>query len=115
MKSTLTFDTLQYANTLKDSGMDQQVAEAITIATANAFAEMMETKELATKSDIKDLEVALKKDIRELELATKSDLKDLKIDLIKAITDNTWKSLIAIGAMQGLIIGLYSFVQHLPK
>jgi hypothetical protein len=59
MKSTITFDTLQFTNELKESGMRQEEAEAITKATQRAFVQMIEVKEIATKSDIKELEMRL--------------------------------------------------------
>lgn len=52
MKAAVTFDTLEYMDELKRSGMKQVEAEAITKATAKAFTQMMETKELATKKDL---------------------------------------------------------------
>lgn len=59
MRANITFDTLEYMDELKRSGMKQEEAEAITKATAKAFTQMMETKELATKKDILDLEMKL--------------------------------------------------------
>jgi uncharacterized protein YegJ (DUF2314 family) len=65
MRASVTFDTLEFMDELKNSGMDQAQAEAVTKATAKAFTQMMETKELATKKDLKELEVSLKSDIKE--------------------------------------------------
>lgn len=59
MRATITFDTLEYMDELKRSGMRQEEAEAITKATAKAFTQMMETKEIATKKDLCDLKIEL--------------------------------------------------------
>lgn len=59
MQSLVNFDTLEYMDELKRSGMDQQHAEALTKATAKAFTQMMETKEIATKSDLRSLKMEL--------------------------------------------------------
>lgn len=58
MKS-INFDTLDYMEELKKSGMKQAEAEAITKATAKALTQMMETKELATKKDLSILKIEL--------------------------------------------------------
>jgi hypothetical protein len=52
MRASVTFDTLEFMDELKNSGMNQAHAEAITKAMAKAFNQMLESKELATKSDL---------------------------------------------------------------
>lgn len=52
------FDTLDYAKKLKDAGLESKIAEAQSKATAEIL-EVLVEKQLATKSDIKDLEVKL--------------------------------------------------------
>lgn len=59
MRSTITFDTLEYMDELKRSGMKQAEAEAITKATAKAFNQMLEAKEIATKKDLYDMKMEL--------------------------------------------------------
>jgi hypothetical protein len=59
MRSDIMFDTLQYMDELKRSGMSPDSAEALTKATAKAFNQMMETKEIATKKDLNDLKMDL--------------------------------------------------------
>lgn len=60
MTKAIIFDTLEYMEELTASGMQLKEAEAITKATAKAFEQMTQTKELATKTDIKKLEIKLK-------------------------------------------------------
>lgn len=59
MRSTITFDTLEYSEELKKSGMEPETAEALTKATARAFNQMMETKDLTTTHDLIELEKRL--------------------------------------------------------
>lgn len=81
MRANVTFDTLEYMDELKRSGMEQEQAEAITKATAKAFTQMMETKDLATKKDIQELKV------------------DLQNFIVKAITT----SIVILGGIQTII------------
>lgn len=59
MQSQITFDTMEYMADLKLSGMKQEEAEAITKATAKAFTQMLDTKELANKKDLQNLKTEL--------------------------------------------------------
>ena len=78
--ATATFDTLKFANTLKDAGVPEKQAEA----QARAFAEVIQInfKELATKDDLKrdiaELKTDLKRDIAELRTELKHDIADLR-------------------------------------
>jgi hypothetical protein len=53
--STITFDTLKFANRLKEAGLTDQQAQAIAEAQKDAFAEALDTT-LATKTDFDRLE-----------------------------------------------------------
>lgn len=87
MRAQIAFDTLQFTDELKMSGMDQGHAEAITKATANALSQILEARNIATNSDI-------------------SDLKDL-------IHSNTWKIISTLSIVQGLIVTMFGLAQHL--
>lgn len=52
--TTVTFDTLAYANKLENAGFTRQQAEAQAQAQKEAFDEMMQAKELTTKKDLAD-------------------------------------------------------------
>ena len=54
--NSITFDTLNYSNTLQEAGMPREQAEAFAKAQKIAFDEMIATRELATKTDLKALE-----------------------------------------------------------
>ncbi|NEX23089.1 DUF1640 domain-containing protein [Thiorhodococcus mannitoliphagus] len=63
--TTITFDTLKFARKLKEAGLPETQAEAFAEAFRDATSE-----ELATKSDLRTLELSLKADIHE----AKSDM-----------------------------------------
>jgi hypothetical protein len=103
MRSKINFDTLQYMDELKNSGMPQEQAEAITKATSHAFDQLMETKELATKQDINDLRIANRQDINDL----KNEMKELEMRM------QAWfvKSMITTIGILGTLQTLFHFIK----
>jgi polyhydroxyalkanoate synthesis regulator phasin len=85
---------------IKRSGMDQEHAEAITKATAKAMSKMMETKDIATKSDI---------------LLVRKDIQEMKSELIKLINENTWKTIGLLATFQTIILTVFGFLQYLTR
>ena len=63
--ATITFDTLKFANTLKEAGVPSAQAEA----EAAALSEVLEVnfKELVTKEDLKHEVELLRRDMRDME------------------------------------------------
>jgi polyhydroxyalkanoate synthesis regulator phasin len=61
MSYPITFDTWGYMEELLKSGITHEHAEAITKATAKAFNQFVEVKDLATKKDIQDLRMDIQK------------------------------------------------------
>jgi hypothetical protein len=63
--ATITFDTLKFANTLKDAGVPPAQAEAEAVA----LSEVLEVnlKELVTKDDLKHEVELLRRDMRDME------------------------------------------------
>ncbi|MCL2644275.1 MAG: CCDC90 family protein [Betaproteobacteria bacterium] len=98
--STITFDTLKYANRLKKAGFTPEQAEAHVEAQAAVLSEALEMsrQDIATKGDI----AALKGDIA----ATKTDIAMLKGDLVQLEQRMTIKLgtmlTVAVGAMVAL-------------
>lgn len=66
--ATITFDTLKFVERLKAAG----VSDAQAKAEAEAFAEVLNTADVATKRDLKEMESTLRRDMAEL-----------KVDLLK--------------------------------
>lgn len=87
MRTSIAFDTLDFMDELKRSGMQQDHAEAITKATAKALSQALEANNIATRKDIDELK-----------------------DLIHA---NTWKIISTVALIQGMFITIFSFIQHL--
>jgi 2-phosphoglycerate kinase len=63
--ATITFDTLKFANSLKDAGVPPAQAEAEAVA----LSEVLEVnlKELVTKDDLKHEVELLRRDMRDME------------------------------------------------
>ena len=61
--SSVTFDTLQFVQTLTEYGFDQKQAEGVAKALRNA----QEESETATKRDLKELELVLKSEMQAME------------------------------------------------
>ncbi|MFI3216339.1 MAG: DUF1640 domain-containing protein [Methylococcales bacterium] len=88
--SPVTFDTLQFVQTLTESGFDQKQAEGVAKALRNA----QEESETATKRDLKELELVLKSEMQAME----------------------YRMTIKLGAMLGgsiaLMAGILKLMQH---
>jgi len=96
MKSQMTFDTLEYIDELRKSGMDESEAEAITRATARALVQTIEIKELATKRDI----LEIKNQIKEFEIVTKKEFINLKNELTIKLGGIVMTCITFLGALQ---------------
>ena len=69
MSHAIAFDTLAFTKKLKSAGFTEQQSETL----AEAQAELIEER-LATKQDIKMLEVTLRRDMKELETKLEAHL-----------------------------------------
>ena len=67
--ATLTFDTHAFVKELTQAGMPEEQAEVLARSQA-----MLIDEKLATKQDLKELELRLKRDIQEMELRLKHDM-----------------------------------------
>lgn len=94
MSTAIAFDTLAYAKKLKAVGFTEAQAEL----QAEAIAELIEER-LATKQDIKELEIHMGTRLKELELRLAAELAPLK-----------WGMAIAVGGIVTLV--LRSFILH---
>ncbi len=86
MANTITFDTLDFVESLKASGFNEEQAKGM----ASAFKKVQESQlqELATKGDLRELKGELKADIRELEARMMGELTLVKwmLALVIAVT-----------------------------
>jgi hypothetical protein len=94
--STLTFDTLKFANQLKTPGVPAVHAEA----EAKALAEVFETNlsELATKADLQEVETGLR-----------HEMASMKFELLKWIIGLAIAQAGLLTGLIGLLIGLLKF------
>ncbi len=86
--SAVTFDTLKFVKTLEAAGVEPRQAEAIADAQREAFSQLVDASEFATKSDI---------------LALRADIAEMKFDLLK------WIVGLAL-AQTGLVVGLIKLI-----
>ena len=111
--STITFDTLHFANRLKSAGFTDEQAQVITELQLNAIDSTLEharhdyhLDDVATKRDMKDLEITLKHDIELLRADTGRLIAESKADLTRWI--------IGAGFLQTtLLIGVLLTISHL--
>jgi len=111
--SSITFDTLHFANRLKSAGFTDEQAQVITELQLNVIDSTLEharrdyhLDDVATKRDMKDLESTLKHDIELLRADTRRLIAESKADL------TSW--IIAAGFLQTtLIIGVLLKISHL--
>ena len=75
------FDTLAYVDELEKSGMERERAQAISRATAKAFRQAMESRELATREDIREVEKCIHR-TRETLFKMETDLKSFIIKTV---------------------------------
>lgn len=84
--TAITFDTHKFVRTLREAGFEEKQAEAVSEALKDVQVEAAQTStELATKLDLKDLELKLELKIAEnntLIEKTKSDLSRLYVSLV---------------------------------
>jgi hypothetical protein len=67
--TTLTFDTLKFANRLKSAGVPDKQAEEEAAALADVMSEAIQTSDLANKRDLHELELRVTKWVVGLALA----------------------------------------------
>ena len=111
--SSITFDTLHFANRLKSAGFTDEQAQVITELQLNAIDSTLaharhgyHLDDVATKRDMKDLETTLKHDIELLRADTGRLIAESKADLTRWI--------IGAGFLQTtLLIGVLLTISHL--
>lgn len=106
--SVATFDTLAAVRNLEKAGMGTSQAEAVTetirVAVFRGVASKEDIAEL--RAEIGGLRAATKKDIVELRAEMKEDHAKLRADFEKFRADMTWRMVLIMGAMLGLITAL---------
>ena len=94
----IAFDTLAYANKLKEAGFTDRQAQA----QAEALVAVVDSN-LATKTDLKELEMATKRDLKELELKLEARIADSKAEIIKWCVGSVFASVGLFAALVRLV------------
>ena len=95
--SSVTFDTLQFVQTLTESGFDQKQAEGV----AKALRNVQNETEYVTKSDIKELELTLK-----------AEVQSIRTEMQAAEYRMTMKLGAMLGGSIALMAGILKLMQH---
>jgi len=102
---TFDFDTLQYANDLKAAGVPEKQAEV----QSHKLAETIKEQNQAI-SDLIDNSLATKQDIKELELK----IEQVRVELKRDIKELENKLIIKLGALLGsIMLGGIALLQYL--
>lgn len=88
MSHAITFDTFASVKRLKEVGFTEEQAEVQT----RIIAELVDDR-LATKQDLKELDLAHKRDLKELELRMAAEIAPLK-----------WGMAVTIGGIMAILI-----------
>lgn len=109
--AAIAFDTLKFTKRLREAGVSEKQAEAEAEVLVDIFA--FSTEQLASKQDIKDLEVALTQDIKSVEVNLKNveanltqDIESLKKEFKSDILLLEQRMVIKLGAMLVVTIGI---------
>ena len=97
--TTMIFDTHAFVKELMQAGMSEEQAEVLAQSQAALIAE-----KLATKQDLKEMEVGLKRDIKEMEVGLKRDMKEMELRLKHDMTVRLGSMVVvAIGVVAALV------------
>ena len=121
--TAITFDTHEFIKDLKNSGFSEQQAEAITRLQKSSINTTLEQAkhdyqldDLATKRDLKELELKIDARIREIELKIDSRNKELELKIAKDIAESKAELVrwvVGVGELQmTLIVGLMLKLTH---
>lgn len=80
--TTLTFDTLKFANRLKAAGVPEKQAEAETEVLAEVLSEAVKTSDLVNKNDLHETELRIVKWVVAMSMAQMAVLVGLLIKLL---------------------------------
>ena len=83
MSSILAFDTLSYSKALQDAGMEPALADLIATKQREAIADILDSRQLATKQDVQ-LEIEkVRAEIEKLRAESKADNEKLRAEIEK--------------------------------
>jgi hypothetical protein len=89
--ATITFDTLKFVEHLCQAGVPNAQAKAMSDAQKELLSEIFEQKELATKTDIKDLELKI--------IEVKASISETKAELVRWVVGAGFLQTVLIAAL----------------
>jgi len=106
--ATVTFDTLRFANRLKNAGIPAVHAEA----EADALSEVFETNlnELATKEDLHHEIDGLRHEMKELETGLRHEISDLRKDMDAKFEKLELRMTIKLGSIVVVALGAFTVI-----
>jgi len=114
--AVVTFDTLKFVKTLEAAGVPPQQAEAMSAAVRDSH----ETAELATKGDLRELEMRtdskfelLRKDINSFEQRIDSKMESLEQRIGSKMESLEQRMIIKLGSMLAVAVGVIAAVVKL--
>ncbi len=99
--ATIAFDTHAFVKELTQAGMPEAQAEVL----ARSQATLIDEK-LATKQDLKEMEVLLRRDLKELEVRLTRDLKELEDRFTRDMKDLELRLTVRLGSMMVVAVGV---------
>jgi len=110
------FDTHEFVKTLSQSGMPEAQAEAISKAVREAH----QSADLATRTDMCEMETALRGDLEKAETALRGEIKDLRKDMDSRFVQIEGRFIqleqrmtIKLGSMLVVAIGVFAAIVKL--
>ena len=90
-------DTLKFARSFQEAGFEARQAEALAVALAEASSQGRE--DLATKSDLRQLEARMDAGFGQVRLEMKASIADVKADLVRWLIGSQAVLLMALVAL----------------
>ena len=110
--TTMTFDTHDFVKEMTQAGMPEEQAEVLAQSQAALIAEKLATKqdlkemEVGLKRDMKEMEVGLKRDMKEMETRLTRDLKEMELRLKRDMQELKHDMTVRLGSMMVVAIGV---------
>ena len=104
--ATVTFDTLQYVDTLTAAGVPEAQAKAMAKAQATALEQTSKDIDYVSRNDLKTDIGELRGDMHQLESGLRRDMSEMKAEIFKAMLVQTF-------AIAGLVAGIMAVVLKL--
>lgn len=100
---------IQALHRLKEAGFTEKQAE-VQIEIATECFNHVEAN-LATKRDLKELEVSLKRDMKEMEVSLRRDMKEMDLKFESKFRELEMRLTIKMGAITSAVVGFFYILE----